>query len=66
MHLRAALGLAVLLLPLSALGWPLASDSRALISFFGGISTVTLFGVLPLAAAVFLTRAPRAQVTPVG
>ncbi|WP_164703236.1 hypothetical protein [Modestobacter sp. KNN46-3] len=65
-HLRATLGLAVLLLPLSALGWPLASDSRALISFFGGIYTVALFGVLPLVLAVVLTRAPRAQVTPVG
>ncbi|MCZ2820154.1 hypothetical protein O2V63_07430 [Modestobacter sp. VKM Ac-2977] len=65
-HLRATLGLAVLLLPLSALGWPLASDSRALIAFFGGIYTVALFGVLPLVLAVVLTRAPRAQVTPVG
>lgn len=63
-HRRATLGLAVLVLPLFALGWPLASDARALVSFVGGLSSAVLFGLLPLAAAVFLSRAPRPPATP--
>ena len=59
-HLRATLGIAVVTLPMLGLGWALAAQSDTVArALTGSLHTAAFFGVLPLVAAVALTRARR-------
>lgn len=60
-HRRATLGLAVVVLPLFALGRPLADSDHDLGTVAGGLYTAVLFGVVPFLIAWALTRAPRTR-----
>lgn len=59
-HVRATLGVAVVTLPMLALGWALAAQSERLWhALAGGLYTAAVFGVLPFLAAAYLTRVRR-------
>ncbi|WP_448612932.1 hypothetical protein [Modestobacter sp. URMC 112] len=59
-HLRATLGIAVVTLPMLGLGWALAAQADTVArALTGSLYTAAFFGVLPLVAAVALTRARR-------
>jgi hypothetical protein len=59
-HLRATVGVAIVTLPMLALGWALAAQSERLWhALAGGLYTAAVFGVLPLLAAGYLTRVRR-------
>jgi hypothetical protein len=59
-HLRATIATGVVTLPLLALGWALAAATESVWhAVTGGLYTAVVFGAVPLAAAVLLTRVPR-------
>ncbi|WP_222196126.1 hypothetical protein [Modestobacter italicus] len=60
-HRRATLGLAVLVLPLFALGRPLADSDHDLGTVVDGLYTAALFGGVPFLIAWAVTRAPRTR-----
>jgi hypothetical protein len=60
-HQRATLGIAVLTLPMSALGWAVTSAADTGPALTGALYTAGIFGAVPLAMAVFLTRARRPE-----
>jgi hypothetical protein len=60
-HLRATVGIAVLTLPLFALGWAVTSTAGTRVALTGALYTAVVFGVVPLVVAVFLTRARRPE-----
>jgi hypothetical protein len=60
-HLRTTIGIAVLTLPLSGLGWAVTSDEGTAVALAGAVYSAGLLGALPLAVAVLLTRPPRPE-----
>jgi hypothetical protein len=60
-HLRATMGIAVLTLPMFALGWAITSTADFGIAFAGALYTAGILGAVPLIVAVFLTRARRPE-----
>ncbi|WP_299957595.1 hypothetical protein [uncultured Modestobacter sp.] len=62
-HRQATLGLALVVLPLFALGRPLAGSDHDLSTVTDGLYTAALFGAVPFAIAWALTRATRTRGT---
>ncbi|MGY1842751.1 hypothetical protein [Modestobacter sp. SYSU DS0875] len=65
-HLRATIGMGVLILPMLALGWALYADSEFAEALLGSLYSAAVFGVVPLLIALAITLPRNGRATPVG